>query len=209
MKVVSFISSELGTNAYLILSKKPSIIDPGTYTDLVLQKLEEYNVKTLEFIILTHYHYDHSQNAPKIRELTKAKIMMHEADFQILQTRLDVEWYKNFTNFKPDVLLKGNETINLGDCILDVIHTSGHSSGSICLYESKSKSLFSGDTIFSHGGVGRTDFPGGNSESLKESIEKLTKLDIKTLYPGHGEISDKEVSKQIKKSLEMAIKFLS
>lgn len=189
MKVVSFISSELGTNAYLILSKKPAIIDPGTYTDLILQKLEEYDVKTLEFIILTHYHYDHSQNAPKIRELTKAKIMMHEADFQILQTRLGVEWYKNFTNFKPDVLLKGNETINLGDCILDVIHTPGHSSGSICLYESKSKSLFSGDTIFSHDGVGRTDFPGGNSESLKESIKKICKLNVRVLYPGHGEMT--------------------
>jgi glyoxylase-like metal-dependent hydrolase (beta-lactamase superfamily II) len=202
MKVVSFISSELGTNAYLILSKNPAIIDPGTYANVVIQKLEEYNVKTLEFIILTHYHYDHSQDVLKIKELTKAKVMMHEADFQTLQKRLNEGWYKNLTNFKPDILLEGNETINLGDCILDVIHTPGHSSGSICLYEQKSKSLFSGDTIFPDGGVGRTDILGGNSAELKESVEKLSKLDVKTLYPGHGEITHKEVNEQIRESLE-------
>jgi glyoxylase-like metal-dependent hydrolase (beta-lactamase superfamily II) len=202
MKIVSFISSELGTNAYLILSKKPVIIDPGTYADVVLQKLDEYSVKTLEFIILTHYHYDHSQDVLEIRELTKAKMMMHEADFQMLQKRLDVKWYKNFSDFKPDILLKGNETIDLGDCILDVIHTPGHSPGSICLYEQKSRSLISGDTIFSYGSVGRTDFPGGNSEELKKSVERLSKLDIKKLYPGHGEITDKEVNEQIRESLE-------
>jgi glyoxylase-like metal-dependent hydrolase (beta-lactamase superfamily II) len=202
MKIVSFISSELGTNAYLILSKKPAIIDPGTYADVVIQKLDEYNVKTPEFIILTHYHYDHSQDVLEIRELTKAKVMMHEADFQMLQKRLDVKWYKNFSDFKPDILLKGNETIDLGDCILDVIHTPGHSPGSICLYEQKSRSLISGDTIFSYGSVGRTDFPGGNSEELKKSVERLSKLDIKKLYPGHGEITDKEVNEQIRESLE-------
>jgi glyoxylase-like metal-dependent hydrolase (beta-lactamase superfamily II) len=208
MKIVNFISSELGTNAYLILSEKSALIDPGTYGDIVLQKLEEYNVKTPEFIILTHYHYDHSQDVLKVREMTKAKVMMHKADLEILKQRLDVEWYKNFVGFKADILLKGNETINLGNCVLKVIHTPGHSPGSICLYESKSKSLFSGDTIFPYGGIGRVDFPGGDSKELKESVEKLSKLDVKTLYPGHGEITDKEVNRQIKNSLDIARSFV-
>ena len=85
-----------------------------------------------------------------------------------------------------------------------MIHTPGHTPGSICLYEAQSKSLFSGDTVFPYGSVGRTDLPGGSSRDLIRSISRLVKLDVSVLYPGHGEVTSNNVNEQIKQSLELA-----
>ncbi len=153
--------------------------------DAIMNHLKEHiKLEDLEYIILTHYHFDHVLGVPKLKEITKAKIMIHEMDV-------------NFLNFKPDKSLKDNEILNLGDYKLKVIHTPGHTPGSICLYEQKSKILFSGDTVFAYGNIGRTDLPGGSIEELRESIKKLSKINVKILYPGHGEIAYKEVNEQI------------
>jgi len=188
MKVIRVVASEIGTNSYLLLNKKPVIIDPCTLADKVLNNLKKYiEPEDLEYIILTHYHYDHADAALKIKEVTKAKILIHESDVK-------------FLDFKPDRTLRDNEILNLGDYKLKVIHTPGHTPGSICLFEPKTKSLFSGDTVFSQG-VGRTDLPGGSTEQLIESLKRLCKLDVKVLYPGHGEVTDESVNEQIKNSL--------
>jgi len=190
MKVIRVVASEIETNSYLLLTKKPVIIDPCTLADKVLNNLKKYiEPKDLNYIILTHYHFDHTDAALKIREVTKAKILIHELD-------------ANFLNFKPDRTLRDNEILDLGDCKLKIIHTPGHTPGSICLFEPKTKSLFSGDTVFSYGSVGRTDLPGGSTEQLIESLKRLSKLDVKILYPGHGEVTDKNVNKQIGNSLK-------
>ena len=189
MKVIRVIASWIETNSYLLLTKKPVIIDPAENVEMVLNNLKEHiKPEDLEYIILTHFHEDHTLATPIIRKITNAKVFIHESDV-------------NFLSFKPDMTLKGDEILDLGDCKLKVIHTPGHTPGSICLYEEKSKSLFSGDTIFPGGGVGRTDLPGGNTQQLIDSIKKLCKIDVKVLYPGHGEIADKKVNEQIKKSL--------
>ena len=189
MRVINFISSEIETNSYLILSKKTVIIDPGTYTDVILNNLKKHiKPKELKYIILTHFHYDHSTAVPIIKKETNAGVLIHEED-------------AGFLDFKPDRTLRDNEILNLGDVKLKVIHTPGHSPGSICLYESESKSLFSGDTVFPYGNVGRTDLTGGSIEKLIESLKLLSKLDVKVLYPGHGEINNKKVNDQIRLSL--------
>jgi len=176
MEIIRVIASSIGNNSYILLTKKPAIIDPSENVDVILNHLKEYiKLEDLEYIILTHYHFDHVFGAPKLKEETNAKIMIHELDAK-------------FLSFKPDKLLKDNDVIDLGDFSLKVIHTPGHTPGSICLYESKGKILFSGDTIFSYGGVGRTDLTGGSSEQLTESIKKICKLNVKFLYPGHEEI---------------------
>ncbi|MDI6826453.1 MAG: MBL fold metallo-hydrolase [Candidatus Aenigmarchaeota archaeon] len=191
MKVIKVIASEIRTNSYLLLTKKPVIIDPSENAKIVLNNLKKH-IKTedLEYIILTHFHADHTIATPIIKKETNAKVLIHELDAE-------------FLGFKPDRTLKEDEILNLGDCKLKVIHTPGHTPGSICLYEEKSKSLFSGDTIFPDGGVGRTDLIGGNTQQLIESIKHLCKLDVKVLYPGHGEVTDKNVNGQIKRSLEL------
>ena len=189
MKVIRVIASEIGTNSYLLLTNKPVIIDPSENANIVLNNLKRY-IKTedLEYIILTHFHEDHTIATPIIKKETNAKVLVHELD-------------ADFLDFKPDRNLKGGEILNLDDCKLKVIHTPGHTPGSICLYEEKSKSLFPGDTVFPDGGVGRTDLLGGNTQQLIESIENLCKLDVKILYPGHGEVTNNNVNEQIKNSL--------
>jgi glyoxylase-like metal-dependent hydrolase (beta-lactamase superfamily II) len=190
MKVIRVIASSIGNNTYILLTKKPAIIDPSENVDAILNHLKEHiKPEDLEGIILTHYHFDHVLGVPRLKEETNAEVMIHELD-------------ANFLSFKPDKLLKDDDVINLGNCSLKVIHTPGHTLGSICLYESKSKILFSGDTVFPCGGVGRTDLPGGSPEQLIESIKKISKLNVKVLYPGHDEITDKNVNEQIRKSLE-------
>jgi glyoxylase-like metal-dependent hydrolase (beta-lactamase superfamily II) len=190
MRVIRVIASEIWTNSYLLLTKKPVIIDPSENANIVLNNLKRH-IKTedLEYIILTHFHEDHTLAAPIIKKETNAKVLVHELDAK-------------FLCFKHDKTLKNNEILDLGDVKLRVIHTPGHTPGSICLYDPKSKSLFSGDTVFPDGGVGRTDLTGGNSQQLIESIKNLCNLNVKILYPGHGEITDRKVNEQIKKSLD-------
>lgn len=178
-----------------MLTKRPAIIDPSEDVDVIINHLKEHvKLEELEYIILTHYHFDHVFGVPKLRKITNAKVMIHELD-------------ANFLTFKPDEFLKDNEVIDLGYCKLKVIHTPGHTPGGICLYEPKSKSLFSGDTLFAHGGFGRTDI-GGNITQLVESLKKLSKLDLKIIYPGHDEILKKNINEQIKSSLKSAKEFL-
>ena len=136
MKVIRVIASSIGNNSYILLTKKPAIIDPSENVDAVLNHLKEHiEPEKLEHIILTHYHFDHVLGVPRLKEETNAKVMIHGLDAK-------------FLDFKPDKLLKDNDIIDLGNCSLKVIHTPGHTPGSICLYEPKSKSLFSGDTVF-------------------------------------------------------------
>ena len=190
MKVIRVIASNIGNNSYILLTKKPAVIDPSENVDAILNHLKEHiKPEDLKYVILTHYHFDHVVGVPRLKKETKAKVMIHELDAK-------------FLNFKPDKLLKNADIIDLGNYSLKVIHTPGHTPGSICLYDVKSKSLFSGDTIFSGGGVGRTDLSGGDSEKLRKSIEKLSKLDVKILYPGHGEITNDSVNEQIRISLK-------
>ena len=102
---------------------------------------------------------------------------------------------------KPDILLKGGERLNLGDFSLQVIHTPGHTPGSICLYQDVI--LFSGDTIFAGGNIGRTDL-GGDNKDLVSSIKKLTRLNVEIVYPGHGESIGKNAKEEILSSLQSA-----
>ena len=106
-----------------------------------------------------------------------------------------------------DIRLDDNEEIKIGDNLFKVIYTPGHSNGSICLYDKNTKSMFSGDTIFLYGSFGRYDFPGGNLELLKKSIEKLAIMDIHNLYPGHESYIEKNGNKHVKMSYEN-IKYL-
>lgn len=101
-----------------------------------------------------------------------------------------------------DVKLKDGDKVKIGDEMFEVIHTPGHTPGSICLYGKNSRTLFSGDTVFAYGSFGRYDFPEGNAVHLKNSIERLTKLDVLNLYPGHEIVVEGDGSKHIKMALE-------
>jgi len=190
------------SNVYLIMDERNALIDAGTgfETKNLIKEIGKYT-RSIDYIILTHEHFDHCGGAAPLKRFFGSKIAMHEDGSRILEEGSNI--YSSFFNAKferakVDIRLKGREIIDLGRIKLKVIHTPGHSPGSICLYDEKNKILFSGDTIFLYGGVGRTDFYGGDKEKLKESIKKIARLNIESLYPGHGEYAEKNASIHIK-----------
>ena len=172
------------SNAYLIDAKRKTLVDAGIDGARVLGHLPD----GLGLVVLTHGHYDHIAAVPEIVAATGAQVALHEDDVPSLKSD-HVSGAAMFGRRSPavrvDVVLHGGDVIDLGDVKLRVIHTPGHTPGSICLYDEASQVMFTGDTVFAGGGFGRTDL-GGNPEHMISSLEALTKYDVKALYPGHG-----------------------
>lgn len=191
-------------NAYLIKAKEAMLVDASTNALAVINQIKRIT-SDLKYIVLTHFHYDHSLAAGEVALAMNARILIHEEDSELLQDIAPIMapiLESEVREIKPHMLLKGGESLDLGDYSIEVIHTPGHSPGSICLYDSAR--LFSGDTVFPQGNFGSVTMMGADPVSLLNSIERLSKLKVKTLYPGHGEIADRDVEQQIKTSLRLA-----
>jgi len=183
------------SNAYFIDARRKTLVDAGIDGQRVLNKLPD----GLELIVLTHCHFDHIVAVPEIVKATGAKVAIHEKDAPLItnpRTTAALMFNVKQPAIKIDIVLKDGDTIDLGDATLTVIHTPGHTPGSICLYDPVSKVLFTGDTVFEGGSFGRTDI-GGDEEQMIASLEKLTKVDAAALYPGHGGA----VTNKVKESL--------
>ncbi len=194
-------------NSYLINGKV--LIDAGMSTEGIIAEIsKDIDIRELELIVLTHCHYDHTASAQEIADSSGAKIAIHTDDAPLLgndNVSAAAMFGQRAPTIEPDILLNDGDRIPIGnDEELEVIHTPGHTPGGICLYEAISKSLFSGDTVFPGGSIGRTDFQAGNRSQLTGSINKLVQLDVKTLYPGHGEVTSDDVNRQIGHSLRMS-----
>ncbi|MDR2944811.1 MAG: MBL fold metallo-hydrolase [Methanosarcinales archaeon] len=194
MRVEEIIPQYYDSNIYIINQK--IVIDTGMTMDYVLSRMEQIMpIENIELIILTHSHYDHSGCAGELLKRSGAELAIHEADAPFLND----DYLSSALNFgnrascpPADILYRGGEKIPIGpnekgeEEYLEVIHTPGHTVGCVCLYEKNSKTLFSGDTVFSDGGIGRTDFELSAPEKMTESVGKLRKIDIENLCPGHG-----------------------
>ncbi|VVB76242.1 Metallo-beta-lactamase fold-containing protein [Candidatus Tiddalikarchaeum anstoanum] len=146
--------------------------------------------KHVDFLVLTHIHPDHILFAKVIQERTNCKILVGDGD-QIIDSLIQFfpEWHgKKIRQFKADKVLKDGDVINSGACSFKVLAVPGHSKGSIALFEYNNKILFSGDTLFADGIIGRTDFPHSEPKKMESSLEKLKKTNYKILLPGHGKI---------------------
>ncbi len=164
-----------------------AVIDPGDDADRILRALAESKL-TVKMIINTHGHFDHVGANKRMKEVTGAPLMIHPLDAPMLDqlSRSASAWGLAADNSPaPDRMLDEGDTITFGRITLTVIHTPGHTPGGISLYTDPH--LFVGDTLFA-GSIGRTDFPGGSFESLKQSIQqKLFVLeDDVTVHTGHG-----------------------
>ncbi len=182
------------SNVYLIKGQKNTIIDTGSGFDMgyILDELKKnIDIHDIDQIILTHEHVDHTGGAEHLRKkLDDVKILAHEEVARVLEEGIEPSALL-FSLPSPkvdvDIKLKDGDRVRIGDDIYTVLHTPGHSKGSICLYCDEKKTLFSGDTIFAYGGIGRYDLPGGDFIELQKSIQRLSELDVKDLYPGHGD----------------------
>ncbi len=193
----------MATFCYLIgdrNSRTCALIDPAFETDRILEKARESGYRVTH-LINTHAHSDHTAGNGAIKAATGAQILIHELDAKRLEKFLN----KTFSRMlggkgspKPDVLLKDNDIINIGEIHLSVLHTPGHTPGGICLHAAGH--IFTGDTLFV-GAVGRTDLPGGSLKQLLTSIrEKIYTLPADTIvWPGHdyGPLTSSTVQQEI------------
>jgi len=176
----------MGYDSNIYLIDNELLIDTGTgrmFSDIK----KEMGSVGVRLIVNTHYHFDHTGGNKKFRDWLGAEIAAHYSDKGRLESGSTLaESFGDMPRIVTvDKALKNGSVLRTKNFAFEVIHTPGHSPGSICLYEKKNKILLSGDTLFSDGS-GRTDLPDGSSEQMKKSLEKLSQLEIKYLFPGHG-----------------------
>ena len=185
-----FTCGPYGTQVYLILQEKEKVailIDaaPDSFSQLE-SKVKGYTIH----LFLTHGHWDHIGDAHLFKEKLSAKIYFPEADSYWLNPdhqRLITPPSYTFVSFKPDVYLKEETEIQLGNLKMKVLPLPGHTEGQIGIYDEANGRIFVGDTLFRNG-FGRTDLYGGSSKILRESLQKLFQVlpPATLVYPGHG-----------------------
>lgn len=181
------------TNSYVIydeIIKKGILIDPGYDAKKIIDSINKIDVK-IEYIVLTHAHGDHIGALKEMYEYTNSPIIIHENDYDMLTGKIDS--YSKFQGIALQdlskceiVKVKDGFNFKVGELSFEIIHTPGHTSGSLCLLEKTSNSLFTGDTIFSDC-YGRCDLATANFDDMVNSIKKIfNRFDDVIIYPGHG-----------------------
>ncbi len=195
VQVESFVLGPMMTNCYLLYQEKGGrgvVVDPGSGPEKAIQRIQELEL-VIEAILLTHAHFDHIGGLEEVRSATGAPVWIHERESDWLE-----DPNKNGSSLFPGVetvrcrpaekVLKGGEELNLLGETFTVTHTPGHSPGSISFLHGET--VFSGDVLFA-GGIGRTDLPGGDYDTLMRSIhDYMMELPEETIvYSGHGPVT--------------------
>ena len=173
-------------------SHEAIVIDPGDDIEQVVALIQKHNLQVKQ-IVITHAHIDHVGGAMKLRAATGAPILLNQNDYALLKM-LDVQaaWIgmANPGKVEIDQSLSSNDVLKAGSLAAQVLHTPGHTEGSICLYFPVERTLIAGDTLFA-GSIGRTDLPGGSYEKILRSLhERVLALPEDTrVVPGHGPLT--------------------
>lgn len=192
MRLKLFVSPDMGENCYFVIDENTNeaiVIDPGAMGEKLCSVIDKEELQ-IKAICLTHTHFDHAGAAEEIREHTKAPVFICKGEEVVAESsvyNLSQMFGKAFTVPYDRVLADGEE-FSFGSLSFKVISTPGHTPGGGCFYFEKEGVLFSGDTLFFMS-VGRTDFPGGDSNALIASVRnKLFTLPGSTeVCPGHGQ----------------------
>jgi len=173
-------------------TREAIVIDPGDDIDDVLAVVQRHRL-TVKQIVVTHAHIDHVGGAAKLKRLTGAPVLLNQNDYPLLKM-LDVQASWIGMRLPEDVTIDSSlstgDKVGAGSLIADVLHTPGHTEGSVCLYFAPEKKLIAGDTLFA-GSIGRTDLPGGSYKKIMESLHGpvLALPDETIVVPGHGPLT--------------------
>jgi glyoxylase-like metal-dependent hydrolase (beta-lactamase superfamily II) len=205
MKVHYIAGLGYDSNVYLLEDEDPIVVDTGTgmYSDSTLETVSRIvPLRKVGRIVLTHCHYDHLGGAAAFQKATGGRIYLHEAEAVPIMSGDSSLAITEMFGEKPRQLdlepLKTGQKLKCGSAELEVLHTPGHSPGSIVLHDQKSGSAVVGDTVFCDGGVGRWDLPGGDLGQLISSLKRLEKLGLKNMYPGHGSYAEGDAPQHLR-----------
>ena len=196
MKISMMQVGPIGTNCYILEhDNKIAVIDPGDEAGRILAELKKSDAQ-VEYILLTHGHYDHTTAVPELHQaLPEAKIYIHQADANGAGSRL----FPLAGQVDDLLLYDEGDALPLGDLTIEVLHTPGHSPGSVTL--KAGDALFTGDTLFA-GDCGRTDLRGGSWEEILVSLGRLGRLEGNYhVLPGHERTSDLDTERQVNRYL--------
>ena len=195
LQLQSFVFNPLQENTYVLFdeTKECVIIDPGCYEreeQYDLADFIETNQLKVVKLLNTHGHVDHVLGNAFVKETYKTKLYIHEHDAATLKAVKVYAPHYGFFQYQeaePDIYLKEGEPVTFGNQSLDILFVPGHAPGHIAFYHAASKTLIGGDVLF-YNSIGRTDLPGGNYDTLINSIQQkfFTLPDEVTVYPGHG-----------------------
>lgn len=193
LNVIRFVIGEIETNTYVLESDGVfAVLDPAFENAELLDFLKSKNVK---YVLLTHGHFDHISGVNSVARATGAKVCVHSLDGEMLLDGNKSYYNSHFSSvqepIKADIILNAGDELNLGEAKVRVMHTKGHTNGSVCYILENERIIFSGDTLFRLS-AGRTDLAGINpvlaGRNELASLKKLAALDGDyTVYPGHGE----------------------
>jgi glyoxylase-like metal-dependent hydrolase (beta-lactamase superfamily II) len=192
MILETIVVGALGVNCFVLgdpETKDGVVVDPGADVANILAVVQRHGL-TVRQVLNTHGHFDHVGGNRQMLEETGARLMIHEADVPYLaKVAMVAHMYglQADDSPSPDQYLTDGQRITFGNCVIEVLHTPGHTPGGCCLYLPAEETVITGDTLFADS-VGRTDLPGGSHETLIHAIrEKLLPLPEQTIVrPGHG-----------------------
>jgi len=191
MIIQAFPSGPFQTNAYVIgcpVTRDAAIVDPAPDSAEVILEFLQHNKLKAKQILLTHSHWDHISDIAALKASMPLTVSVHSSDKDNLQKpgSDQLPYWIPFAGIQADRLLEDGDAIEVGNIHFRVIHTPGHSPGSVCFYCDKEHVLISGDTLFK-GTIGNLTFPTSIPEAMWPSLDKLAALPHKTkVYPGHG-----------------------